>query len=300
MSVHVLSWVLKHSEARQGERLVLIVLADHARDDGSGAWPAHATIAQEARLSERQVIRCLANLERDGHIARQGHSRAGTNVWAIQMTPDKLSVAQDTTLTSTTENVSQMSPEPSLNRPETANAVSPVRRVFDEWVSSTDRDPKRTVLTAGRRSQIERALKSHGLDDCLAAVAHIGADHWARGGNDRGRRFDDIEHALGNAERIERWRDQEPRSRNGAAPANPCPGSEPAADVAWAAARETLRTRVGADTFATWLEPLHAHHLNGGLVVGAPASIAGWVRDRFGDILTDTAGQPVVVEECAG
>lgn len=95
-----------------------------------------------------------------------------------------------------------------------AGAAGPapdVRTIFDTWVTATERDPTRTKLTADRRRRIEKALSTHGLDDCLAAVTHIGADSWARGQNDRGRRFDDIEHALGNAERTERWRDQRPR-----------------------------------------------------------------------------------------
>lgn len=87
-----------------------------------------------------------------------------------------------------------------------------VRRVFDEWVQATERNPARTKLTPDRCRRIEKALASHGLADCLAAVGHIGQDSWARGQNDRGRRFDDIEHALGKAERIERWRDWTTRS----------------------------------------------------------------------------------------
>lgn len=86
-----------------------------------------------------------------------------------------------------------------------------VTLVFDAWVKATERDAARTKLTADRRRRIVKALASHGLDDCLAAVTNIGLDEWARGANDRGRRFDDIEHALGTAARLERWRDQTPR-----------------------------------------------------------------------------------------
>lgn len=85
-----------------------------------------------------------------------------------------------------------------------------VVEVFDEWVAATERAPGRTRLTPDRRRRIDKAIASHGLDDCLAAVRHIGADSWARGANDRGRRFDDIAHALGSTERLERWRDQQP------------------------------------------------------------------------------------------
>ena len=83
-------------------------------------------------------------------------------------------------------------------------------RVFAEWVKATGRSPARTKLTGERRRRIEKALASHGLEDCLAAVRHIGEDPWARGENDRHTRFDDVEHALGDAKRIERWRDWTP------------------------------------------------------------------------------------------
>jgi hypothetical protein len=86
--------------------------------------------------------------------------------------------------------------------------------IFDAWVTATGRDPQRTKLTPDRRRCIDKAHTSHGLDDCLAAVQHIGADDWARGQNDRQTRFDDIQHALGSTERIERWRDQQPRQAN--------------------------------------------------------------------------------------
>lgn len=87
---------------------------------------------------------------------------------------------------------------------------SRVERVFDEWVCATERDAKKTVLTGERFRLIEKALVSHGAEACLKAVRNIGHDPWARGANNRKRRFDDIKHALGNAERIERWRDWTP------------------------------------------------------------------------------------------
>jgi hypothetical protein len=106
--------------------------------------------------------------------------------------------------------------EPSENRPG-----DDVRTIFDAWVAATERDAAKTKLTADRRRLTEKALGSHGLADCLAAVRHIGADAWARGHNDRQTRFDDLKHALGSSERIERWRDQQPREQaNGGKPVN--------------------------------------------------------------------------------
>jgi hypothetical protein len=101
-----------------------------------------------------------------------------------------------------------------VDEPRGSTARRDVDQVFGTWVTATERDASKTKLTPDRRRRIERAIGSHGLDDCLAAVRHIGADDWARGKNDRGRRFDDIKHALGDAERIERWRDRTPRAAN--------------------------------------------------------------------------------------
>lgn len=221
MSVHAISWVLKNSEAQYGARLVLIVLADHADADGRRAYPSVATIAREAKLEDRQVQRVLVELCETGRINRQGLSSFGTAVYDIVMVdgiaadvaaregrdnlspPTSVAAAGDISARSGVADVAQTVPS---NRKEPSGA----RLVFTAWVEATNRDPKRTKLTPDRRSVIERAVRSHGLDDCLTAVRNIGLDKWARGDNDRGRRYDDIKHALANGERIERWRDWKP------------------------------------------------------------------------------------------
>jgi hypothetical protein len=50
------------------EYRVLMVLCDHAHKDGTGAWPAVATIAAEARMTERSVQRALKALRQRGLI----------------------------------------------------------------------------------------------------------------------------------------------------------------------------------------------------------------------------------------
>lgn len=86
MSVHVLSWVLKHSPVdTPGHRLVLLVLADHANDDGSGAWPSVDTIAAEAKLKRRNVQYALRSLESQGHVKAGGRSPYGTTIYHVLM-----------------------------------------------------------------------------------------------------------------------------------------------------------------------------------------------------------------------
>ena len=84
MSVHVISWVLRHSRETLGRRLVLIVLADHASQDGSGSWPSVKTIAAEACMSERAVQYALRDLEESGAIMRMGWGPNGTIDWTVR------------------------------------------------------------------------------------------------------------------------------------------------------------------------------------------------------------------------
>jgi hypothetical protein len=83
MSVHVMSWVLRHSEEKLGNRLVLLVLADYAADDGTHAFPKVDTIARDARLSRSQVQRCLRSLEENGSIAQTGKRSSGTREYRV-------------------------------------------------------------------------------------------------------------------------------------------------------------------------------------------------------------------------
>ena len=92
MSIHVLSWVLKHSPVDEPRaRLVLVVIADHADDEGCNSFPKRATIAHEARLPERTVGDRLAALEQGGHIEEMG--RTGYNnrtvIWRVVMAEDQ-------------------------------------------------------------------------------------------------------------------------------------------------------------------------------------------------------------------
>lgn len=83
MSIHALSWVLRNSEETLGRRLVLIVLADHAKDDGTCAWPSVGTIAGHARLSRRAVQDALRKLEANGSIRKRGESQSGTGIYDV-------------------------------------------------------------------------------------------------------------------------------------------------------------------------------------------------------------------------
>lgn len=214
MSIQAVNWVLQNSRTEHAERLVLIALANHASTDKNIAFPSVQTLAGEARLGRRTVQGAIARLLEVGEIVEVGKTRSGTRCFQFPMAASDSAPAQilhpRRILHQGAQNAASRgadtAPESSGKRKE----PSEVNLVFGTWVDSTGKDKARTKLTSDRRRTIKQALRSHGLEDCLAAVTNIGKDKWAGGDNDRGTRYDDIKHALGNAERIERWRDWKP------------------------------------------------------------------------------------------
>lgn len=71
MSIEAIVWVLNEAECESPtEKLVMIALANHARPDGTSAFPAVATIGRYTMLSERAIRVNLRELERRGLIRR--------------------------------------------------------------------------------------------------------------------------------------------------------------------------------------------------------------------------------------
>ncbi|QEC49662.1 hypothetical protein FSW04_20160 [Baekduia soli] len=88
MSVRVMSWVFDHSDVEhRGDLLVLLVLADHAHDDGTSAFPSVATIGKKARLTRRGAQLALRRLEASGAIAKDEATNTprGTVSYSIRM-----------------------------------------------------------------------------------------------------------------------------------------------------------------------------------------------------------------------
>lgn len=88
MSVDVISAVLKRSEARGVDRLVMLVIADVAHPDGVG-WLHQTTIAERARCSTREVVNVIGALQALGEIekrvAKKGRTRF--NIYRICLEP---------------------------------------------------------------------------------------------------------------------------------------------------------------------------------------------------------------------
>ena len=81
MSVEAMAMVLNHSRAKGTDKLVLLGIANHYGD--GGAWPAIATLACYANVSERTVQRSIEALVSLGELVvqRQQGGTRGTPDW---------------------------------------------------------------------------------------------------------------------------------------------------------------------------------------------------------------------------
>ncbi len=62
LSVQAISWVIDQSKHKGNTFVVLLMIANHAKSDGTGAWPSVSTLSKESRLSRRTVQRCVSRL----------------------------------------------------------------------------------------------------------------------------------------------------------------------------------------------------------------------------------------------
>lgn len=70
MAINVMTLVWEHAPCKGGTLLLFLALADHAHKDGSNVYPGVPTLAEDSRMTERQVRRCLRELEQDGLITK--------------------------------------------------------------------------------------------------------------------------------------------------------------------------------------------------------------------------------------
>jgi hypothetical protein len=193
VSIYALSWVLRHSEAQLGPRLVLLVLADHAKDDGTFAWPAIDTIAKHARLSRRAVQAALRKLEADGAIVNRGKTKNGVVIYDVQMGAQNLhggvaAAPQGAKLT--TSRGEAASPEPSgtvkgtVSSPE-RSSHEPVE--FGEWMGHHHVVTGMDVLRAGTQARRKiaamyaaRRKEGYSHEDLKLAVDGAWADDFRR------------------------------------------------------------------------------------------------------------------------
>jgi len=97
------------------------MIGNHARSDGTGAWPSIHTLAKESRLSDRTVQRCIAVLAKSGELrVSKSAGPYGANLYAIpgvKLSPGGVKLSERGCQTDAL-GVSQVSPNPSLTVPK--------------------------------------------------------------------------------------------------------------------------------------------------------------------------------------
>lgn len=96
MSAHLMARVFA-SALPSTKRLVMLALADFARNDTLECWPAISTVASRTGLSDRSVRRTIRELEDDGLIETTRRSgQSGVYVLHIEklLTPDRVSLVR--------------------------------------------------------------------------------------------------------------------------------------------------------------------------------------------------------------
>lgn len=174
-----MSWVLDYSPTKHADRLVLIVLAEHADKHGENAWPAATTIAKRANVSEAQAWRSLANLRACGAIAKTGKHKSGASVYRIEMTLSNLeglksrgSQSERSTLSNLEVRPSQVETRTTLNHQEPPLRAPRARDPI--WDALIEAEGNGQPVTKAERSRLNAAVKQlrdAGVDPSLIAHA---------------------------------------------------------------------------------------------------------------------------------
>src|SRR5262245_39485111 len=83
MSIQAINAVFKRSSQKSGPLLVLLAIADFTNNEGD-AWPSNATLARKARMSKRNVQRCVRILEKAGELQiLPNQGRHGSNIYRV-------------------------------------------------------------------------------------------------------------------------------------------------------------------------------------------------------------------------
>lgn len=153
MSVRIMSAIWESGPADQAECMLLLALADMADDDGI-CWPAMATVADRARMSERNARRVVRRLEDAGWLVTDGQrGRHNTNRYRVTK-PDEMSaksdIKPDTTSARTKCPPGQNEHEnrtTATQKPDTAMSAEPSRTIKEPSDKSLVREALRSVLS---------------------------------------------------------------------------------------------------------------------------------------------------------
>lgn len=84
MSIKVMSAVWEHSQSKGSALLLLLAIADHAHDDGDGAFPSVPHLAKKIRMEERTVQLLTKQLIKARELSvRNAEGPGRTNVYKV-------------------------------------------------------------------------------------------------------------------------------------------------------------------------------------------------------------------------
>lgn len=188
LSVEAVSWVLDYAETESlADRMVLIVLAEHADKKGANAWPSVATIMRQADLSERQVWYSLKRLRASGAVSLTGKKPRGTAVYALSMvkpsTPARTAPARTAPAQVALSPLQPLHPTPARTAPEPSLTVHepPLRAkrardpIWDALIL-IEGEPV-TKSERGRLNAAAKQLRDAGVD--AAAIPAVAAAYRA-------------------------------------------------------------------------------------------------------------------------
>lgn len=85
MSIEVSTYVWKYSKQKSTALLLMLAIADHAHDDGGGAYPSIAKLAEKARTTPRNIKLLLKQLEAAGELdIQRGAGPKGVNMYRVK------------------------------------------------------------------------------------------------------------------------------------------------------------------------------------------------------------------------
>jgi hypothetical protein len=195
MSVQAMSWVIDNSQHKGGSLLVLMMIANHAKSDGSGAWPSTTLLASECRMSERQVRRIIDSvLEPSGELTVQRrigkpHIYDVPGVRGEATTPDNMSGVEEPGMSGAPRTYQAETPDISDTTPDIAVSDEPSKKqpkatirgtvnLFDRFWNAY---PKHSAKDDARKAFAKR-LKAGTDPEILIAGAERYAAWVAAGG----------------------------------------------------------------------------------------------------------------------
>ena len=153
MSVQAISWVIDQSKQKANSFIVLLMIANHAKSDGTGAWPSISTLAKESRLGERTVQRAILKLAKSGELrVQRSKGPYGANLYdlpGVRLAPGGVKRDSEGCQSGPVRGVTAVSPNPSLT----------VRKDKEGRLYRLTPEGTRQALNATEEQEYERSIE---------------------------------------------------------------------------------------------------------------------------------------------